>query len=101
MRSTFFALLVGFAAACHGQQQPNVEAQRNAMKKPGFLAGRWSGEASVIRGPGEAMKLLQTEEVQFKMDGLVIRNDLSRAPDGFSRIVLSRGWRSAFRGRIL
>jgi hypothetical protein len=29
---------------------PNVEAQRTAMKKLGFLVGEWSGEASVLRG---------------------------------------------------
>jgi hypothetical protein len=42
------------------------------MKKLEFLAGKWSGEASVFRGPGDPMRLHQTEEVQFKMDGLVL-----------------------------
>src|ERR1035438_10389702 len=64
--------LVGFAVICHGQQQPNIAAQREAMKKLEFLAGKWSGEASVFRGPGDPMRLHQTEEVQFKMDGVVL-----------------------------
>jgi hypothetical protein len=72
MRSLSCALLIGFTALCHGQQRPNVAAQREAMKKLDFLAGKWSGEALVTRGPGDPMKLLQTEEVQFKMDGLVM-----------------------------
>jgi hypothetical protein len=53
-------------------QQANVAVQREAMKKLDFLAGKWSGPASVSRGPGEPMKLRESEVVQFKIDGLVI-----------------------------
>jgi hypothetical protein len=42
------------------------------MKKLEFLVAKWSGNASVIRGTGESLKLIQTEEVQFKLDGLVM-----------------------------
>jgi hypothetical protein len=51
---------------------PDVEAQRAAMKKLGFLVGEWSGEASVLRGPGQFVELAQTESTQFKLDGLVL-----------------------------
>jgi hypothetical protein len=51
---------------------PNVEAQRAAMKKLGFLVGEWSGEASALRGPGQFVELTQTESAQFKLDGLVL-----------------------------
>jgi hypothetical protein len=51
---------------------PDVEAQRAAMQKLGFLIGKWSGEASVLRGPGQFVDLSQTEEAQFKLDGLVL-----------------------------
>jgi hypothetical protein len=51
---------------------PDVEAQRAAMKKLGFLVGEWSGEASVLRGPGQFVELAQTESAQFKLDGLVL-----------------------------
>jgi hypothetical protein len=54
------------------QQQPNVAAQHQAMKKLEFLVGHWSGSATVVRGPGEPLKLTQTEDVQFKLDGLVL-----------------------------
>jgi hypothetical protein len=53
-------------------QKPDVDAQRAAMNKLGFLAGRWSGEARVLRGPGLNLDLEQTEEAQFKLDGLVL-----------------------------
>jgi hypothetical protein len=72
MRSISFALIVGCAAVCLGQQQPNVAAQRAAMKKLEFLAGKWSGDASVVRGPGGPLKLVQAEDVQYKMDGLIM-----------------------------
>jgi hypothetical protein len=71
MRHPFFWLLMLSAGACQGQQ-PNVAVQREAMKQLDFLAGKWSGPASVSRGPGEPMKLTQSEVVQFKMDGLVM-----------------------------
>jgi len=53
-------------------QKPNVDAQRTAMNKLGFLVGRWSGEALVLRGPGLYLDLDQTEEAQFQLDGLVL-----------------------------
>jgi hypothetical protein len=51
---------------------PDLEAQRAALKKLGFLEGKWSGEARVLRGPGEPLELIQTEEAQYKLDGLIL-----------------------------
>jgi len=51
---------------------PDLDAQRAAMKKLGFLVGRWVGEARLLRGPGEPVVLAQTEEEQFKLDGLIL-----------------------------
>jgi hypothetical protein len=51
---------------------PNIEAQRAAMKKLEFLIGTWTGEARVFRGPGEPVEMIQTEEAQYKLDGLVL-----------------------------
>lgn len=53
-------------------QTPNIEAQRAAMQKLAFLIGDWSGEASVLRGPGQFVDLAQTEHAQFKLDGLLL-----------------------------
>jgi len=58
-------------------QQPSAtpsgpDVQREAMHKLAFLAGHWSGPISVSRGPGEPVKLTQTEEIQYKLDGLVL-----------------------------
>jgi hypothetical protein len=70
MRTLICVLLL--ASAGGAQQPPNLTAQREAMKKLEFLVGKWSGEASVVRGPGEPLRLTQTEDVQFKLDGLVL-----------------------------
>jgi hypothetical protein len=51
---------------------PDLEAQREAMKRLGFLVGKWAGEARLLRGPTESVELLQTEEVQYKLDGLIV-----------------------------
>jgi hypothetical protein len=42
------------------------------MKKLAFLVGKWSGSATSSRGPNQTVKVRQTEEVQFKLDGLVL-----------------------------
>ena len=51
---------------------PDLEKQHAAMKELAFLAGRWAGEASAARGPGQVVELVQTEVAQFKLDGLVL-----------------------------
>jgi hypothetical protein len=51
---------------------PDLGAQRAAMKKLDFLVGKWSGEARMLRGPGEPLVLKQTEEVQYKLGGLLL-----------------------------
>ena len=50
----------------------SVDAQRDAMRKLSFLAGHWSGPVTIFRGPGEALRLTQTEDVEYKLDGLVM-----------------------------
>jgi hypothetical protein len=55
-------------------QQPRVQdvgAQRAAMRKLSFLVGKWSGEARLLRAGG-TVELTQTEEAQYKLDGLVL-----------------------------
>jgi hypothetical protein len=51
---------------------PDLGAQREAMKKLGFLVGKWAGEARVLRGPTESVEMFQTEEAQYRLDGLIL-----------------------------
>ena len=51
---------------------PDLNAQRAAMQKLAFLVGKWSGEARVLRGPDQWLDLHQTEEAQYKLDGLIL-----------------------------
>jgi len=51
---------------------PDLEAQREAMKRLDFLIGKWGGEARLLRGPAESVELLQTEEAQYKLNGLIV-----------------------------
>jgi hypothetical protein len=62
------------AALAVGQTPPNqaVIKQQEAMKKLAFLVGRWSGPATISRGPGNPLQVTQTEEVQYKLDGLLL-----------------------------
>jgi len=56
----------------HLPRIPDLNAQRAAMKKLGFLVGRWNGEARLLRGSGEWLDLHQSEEAQYKLDGLIL-----------------------------
>jgi hypothetical protein len=51
---------------------PDTEAQRAAMRKLSFLIGKWTGEARIFRGAGESLELVQSEEAEFKLNGLVL-----------------------------
>ena len=51
---------------------PDLDAQRAAMKKLAFLAGKWTGEARVYLASGEPQERIQTEEAQYKLDGLIL-----------------------------
>jgi hypothetical protein len=55
------------------QHSPSTDTakQREAMQKLAFLVGRWSGPATINRGP-QPIHVTQNEEVQYKLDGLVL-----------------------------
>jgi hypothetical protein len=46
--------------------------QRAAMKKLGFLVGKRNREARLLRGHNEWMNLHQSEDVQYKLDELLL-----------------------------
>jgi hypothetical protein len=68
------AILASLSISLAAQQPAasSTDVQREAMQKLSFLVGHWSGPISVSRGPGEPVKLTQTEEIQYKLDGLVM-----------------------------
>jgi hypothetical protein len=62
---------------------PDLEAQRVAMSKIAFLVGKWVGETRLLRGPGASVELVQTEEAQYKLDGLILTIEgIGRAKSG-------------------
>ena len=72
VKASALAILLGSVVYGMAQQplhQPDLAKQRAAMQKLSFLIGSWSGEAHVQRGPAT---LLQTENVEYKLGGLVL-----------------------------
>jgi hypothetical protein len=67
-------VLVPLMAQLH--RVPNLEAQREAIKKLGFLVGKWAGEARPLRGPTERVELLQTEEAQYNLGGVMYKQNI-------------------------
>src|SRR5215469_15257484 len=74
--TVMFSLLLAFLIAAAVQQQPprapDVNAQRQAMKKLGFLIGEWAGEGCMLRASGEWIEFNQTERAEYKLDGLLL-----------------------------
>jgi hypothetical protein len=68
------AFLISFRLSVSAQQPASnsADVQREAMRKLAFLAGHWSGPATIFRGPGEPLHLTQTEDVEYKLDGLIL-----------------------------
>lgn len=68
------AIFISFSLSLAAQQPVfnTVATQREAMRKLSFLTGHWSGPVTIVRGPGEALHLTQTEDVEYKLDGLVL-----------------------------
>jgi hypothetical protein len=67
-----FIISFGLSLAAQQPASNGTDVQREAMHKLSFLAGHWSGPATIVRGPGEPLHLTQTEDVEYKLDGLVL-----------------------------
>ena len=65
------AMLLALPVMSQQVRTPDLEAQRAAMKRLSFLVGYWSGEARILRAAG-TVELIQTEEVQYKLGGLLL-----------------------------
>jgi hypothetical protein len=66
-------LLLFWVTAAAQQPGPNsVEPQREAMRRLSFLVGHWSGPVTVTRGQGEQLHLTQVEDVEYKLNDLVL-----------------------------
>lgn len=71
LKSIIASLLTLLALSAHAQR-PDTSVQHQAMAKLSFLVGQWQGPATVTRGPGAPIKITQTEQVEYRLDGLVI-----------------------------
>jgi len=69
---TRLAVVITVLAVSPAVAQPPGAANREAMKKLDYLVGKWKGEATVRAGPSETKTLTQTENVQFRLDGVVL-----------------------------
>ena len=74
MRLALLVSCILFSAPSMAQapERPNLEVQRAAMQKLGFLVGRWAGEARLLLNQGEPTVLAQIEDAQYRLDGLIL-----------------------------
>jgi len=67
-----FIFSLSLAVAAEQPISNGADIQREAMHRLAFLVGRWSGPVTIMRGPGGPLHLTQSEDVQYKLDGLVL-----------------------------
>ncbi len=70
--ATAVVLVFSRPLAAQPPASAGLEAQRTSLRKLSFLVGHWSGPVTIVRGPGEVLHLTQTEDVEYKLDGLVL-----------------------------
>lgn len=66
------ALMAGLTIGRSLAQGTAPEAVKQEMKKLSYFAGRWSGEATMRRGNTAPVKVIQEENIQFKLDGTIL-----------------------------
>lgn len=72
MSARLAALVAVLVAAPLFAADPPGQANRDAMKKLDFLAGKWKGEATIQFGPDRKEKLTQTEDVVYRLGGTIL-----------------------------
>ncbi|MGE4182494.1 MAG: hypothetical protein AB7J34_21935 [Limisphaerales bacterium] len=65
--------LTFLASSAQSQHPPDTAAHRTAMEKLKFLVGKWRGEAVVTSADGKLITLVQTEDVSYRLDGLILQ----------------------------
>lgn len=64
--------VVFLLAASAVAQPPDGKANREALKKLDFLAGKWTGDAAVTQGPKGKITVKQAETVEYRLGGTVL-----------------------------
>jgi len=84
------AFIISFSLSLAAQQPAtnSADVQREAMRKLSFLAGHWSGPVTIVRGPSEPLHLTQTEDVEYKLDGLVLLIE-GKSTSAYGKVVFS------------
>jgi hypothetical protein len=88
-------------------QAPNAGAlaqrSRDALAPIAKIVGQWSGEARVLEGPGEAIRVRQSEDVSFGAAGTVIQirgTGRNPATDAISFEAVAMLWFDPQQGKV-
>lgn len=71
MKKILFVLFVVLICSMPAFAQPSAEEARTEMKKMQWMIGKWEGEAWYMQGQDKKVTLVQTENIQSQLDGLV------------------------------
>lgn len=86
------ALFLGLAIGhTHAQGLGNAsDALKQEMQKLAYFAGKWKGEAIAKQRNGTDTKVIQEEEIQFKLDNTVLLIEgTGRNPENLNEIVFN------------
>jgi len=84
------ALILGLTLGSSYSQGTAPETLKQEMKKLEYMAGRWEGEANIRHGNTPTEKVLQEENIQFKLDGTVLLIEgTGRSPEAGNPVVFN------------
>ena len=74
MRIPFLTTVALFIAATisAAPASPDVGTHKTAMQKLSFLVGNWRGDATLMGHEGKETKIIQTEQVEYRLDGSIM-----------------------------
>ncbi len=72
MKKIFIALFIFISPFTISFAQQLINRSKEEMRKLSVLVGKWEGEASTIRGNGEKSTLQMSENIQWRMDTLLL-----------------------------
>jgi hypothetical protein len=72
MTARLVLLIAAFGVTPALAADPPGQANRDALKKLDYLAGKWKGEATIQMGPGRKETLTQTEDVEYRLGGTIL-----------------------------
>lgn len=90
MKSKLLFCIVLMATTAAQAQRPSPEVSKKEMSKLAYLAGKWTGSATMNQPDGTVSKIDMEEQIQYKLDKtLLLIEGIGRNPEDAKEIIFN------------